>query len=77
MRYYLGPSPNSVNSAIDINKIIVGSIFNQRENDSKNKIIVMSEEDISTHPSMSAFKEKTYDEILIEIAKPEWHGEMV
>jgi mannose/fructose/N-acetylgalactosamine-specific phosphotransferase system component IIB len=77
MIYFIGPIPNSVNAAIDINKLIVGSVFNQRENDQKTKIIVMSESDISTHPSMNAFKEKTYDEILIETAKPEWHKELI
>lgn len=77
-RFFLGPTPNGASSIININKVIFGSIFEQRENKSKSKIILMLPDgDLGTHPSLNAFQEKTYEEILEEIKKPEWQYELI
>lgn len=76
IRYFLGPTPN-MNSALAINEVIFGNFFNQVQNDKRNKVIVMLPEgDSATHPSLNAFQEKTYEEMLIEKQKPEWQGEI-
>lgn len=77
MRYFIGPSPDSISSAIGINAVIFGDITKQRKNNNKTKIVVMLPEgDTEEHPSLSAFQEKTEVEMYQEMQLPEWQNDI-
>jgi hypothetical protein len=77
-RYFIGPSPNGYKAALNINAVIFGDITKQRENNQKNKIIVMLPlGDTANHPSLNAFQEYDYAGILLEVQKDEWQNNII
>jgi hypothetical protein len=72
-KYYIGPNPNEQSFIWDE---VVESFLTVRYNIAGNKVVIKtpvgSEVDLAP-----AFKEYTHDQVLIELANPEWTNEDV